>query len=137
MCETCFGYGMYALGDRVPMGETHAYDGMPTTLCPECGANANPSPVIERKAKDVVQVAAETDDLAAAFHFLMLYVNECLDAKNDGRSPTPAIHYIAQAQKNWQQTDTFQKEDFYTLAMLWQEHRHRLGGYDDYHDHEH
>lgn len=41
-CNTCWGYGLHALGDSCPMGPMDASDGMPTIKCPECGANANP-----------------------------------------------------------------------------------------------
>lgn len=42
-CGTCLGWGMWALGDATPMGPMDGADGMPTTACPECGANPNPS----------------------------------------------------------------------------------------------
>jgi len=42
-CGACYGFGMWAMGDAVPMGQLDAEDGMPTRACPECGANANPS----------------------------------------------------------------------------------------------
>lgn len=41
-CETCYGYGIWAVGLKTPMGPLDASDGMPTTPCPECGKNANP-----------------------------------------------------------------------------------------------
>lgn len=41
-CGTCYGCGMWGLGDSTPMGPMDAADGMPTTPCPECGANPNP-----------------------------------------------------------------------------------------------
>ena len=41
-CKTCYGYGIWAIGDPVPMGPMDAEDGCPTKKCPECGANANP-----------------------------------------------------------------------------------------------
>ena len=40
-CKTCYGYGLWALGDNSPMGRMDANDGTPTVKCPECGANAN------------------------------------------------------------------------------------------------
>ena len=42
-CRTCWGYGLWAIGDATPMGPMDAGDGMPTQPCPDCGANANPS----------------------------------------------------------------------------------------------
>lgn len=42
MCQTCYGYGLWAVGDPVPMGPIDAMDGLPTISCPECGANAKP-----------------------------------------------------------------------------------------------
>lgn len=42
MCDTCVGYGLWAMGDPVPMYPLDASDGMPTQECPECGANPNP-----------------------------------------------------------------------------------------------
>jgi hypothetical protein len=41
-CTTCYGYGMWGMGDPCPMGPMDAADGYPTTPCPECGANPNP-----------------------------------------------------------------------------------------------
>jgi hypothetical protein len=41
-CKTCWGYGLWAMGDASPMGPMDATDGMPTKVCPECGANPNP-----------------------------------------------------------------------------------------------
>ncbi len=41
-CKTCYGYGMWGIGDACPMGPMDASDGLPTKPCPECGANANP-----------------------------------------------------------------------------------------------
>lgn len=43
-CGTCRGYGLWALGDPVPMWRMDAEDGMPSIACPECGANPNPWP---------------------------------------------------------------------------------------------
>lgn len=43
-CTTCRGYGLWAMGDAVPMYRMDAEDGMPTIPCPECGANRNPWP---------------------------------------------------------------------------------------------
>ena len=42
-CRTCWGYGLWAIGDPVPMGRLDAGSGFPTIACQECGANANPS----------------------------------------------------------------------------------------------
>lgn len=41
-CQSCQGYGIWAIGLPVPMGPIDAADGYPTQACPECGANANP-----------------------------------------------------------------------------------------------
>lgn len=41
-CKTCYGHGMWALGDPCPMGPMDAAGGVPTLPCPECGANRNP-----------------------------------------------------------------------------------------------
>jgi len=41
-CKTCYGYGLWAIGDKVPMGYMDADDGCPTIECPECKANPNP-----------------------------------------------------------------------------------------------
>jgi len=41
-CTTCWGYGLWAMGEASPMGPMDASDGMPTKACPECGANPNP-----------------------------------------------------------------------------------------------
>jgi len=40
-CGTCRGFGLWAIGDPMPMGQMDANDGMPTKPCPECGANPN------------------------------------------------------------------------------------------------
>jgi len=45
-CKTCYGFGLWAIGDASPMGPMDAADGMGTIPCPECGASANP---IKRK----------------------------------------------------------------------------------------
>ena len=48
-CTTCWGYGLWAIGDACPMGGMDAKDGMPTQECPECGANPNPVPSEDSK----------------------------------------------------------------------------------------
>jgi hypothetical protein len=42
-CGTCYGWGMWAMGDATPMGPMDGSDGMPTIACPECGSNPNPT----------------------------------------------------------------------------------------------
>lgn len=42
-CGTCWGYGIWAVGDPVPMGPGDSRM-MPTQPCPECGANPHPLP---------------------------------------------------------------------------------------------
>jgi len=37
-CGTCWGYGLWAIGDPAPMGPMDANDAMPAQPCPECGA---------------------------------------------------------------------------------------------------
>lgn len=44
-CDTCYGWGLWAMGDPAPMGPMDAEEGMPTLECPECGENPNPLPV--------------------------------------------------------------------------------------------
>ena len=41
-CSTCFGFGLWGIGDACAMGPMDARDGCPTVPCPECKANANP-----------------------------------------------------------------------------------------------
>lgn len=41
-CQTCWGHGLWAVGDPVAMGPMDTSGGMPTQPCPECGANPNP-----------------------------------------------------------------------------------------------
>lgn len=41
-CGTCFGYGLWAMGDPSPMGPMDAGGGFPTLPCPECASDANP-----------------------------------------------------------------------------------------------
>lgn len=48
-CKTCYGYGLWGVGDACPMGRIDASDGMPTIPCPECGANANPVKITTKK----------------------------------------------------------------------------------------
>lgn len=51
VCGTCFGYGLWAMGDSSPMGPMDAADGLPTRPCPECGANRNNTHGTKRKTK--------------------------------------------------------------------------------------
>jgi len=37
-CKTCFGLGVWSVGDPVGVGPMDAADGVPTNPCPECGA---------------------------------------------------------------------------------------------------
>lgn len=37
-CNTCWGYGLWAIGDKVPMGPIDFEDGEPNKECPECGS---------------------------------------------------------------------------------------------------
>ena len=41
-CKTCFGYGLWGIGEPSPMGRMDAEDGIPTIPCPECKADKNP-----------------------------------------------------------------------------------------------
>ena len=41
-CNTCYGFGLWELGDHSPMGEMDAREGYSTIACTECGANENP-----------------------------------------------------------------------------------------------
>ena len=41
-CKTCYGYGLWAIGDPVPMGPMDAADGCLSKKCPECGKGGNP-----------------------------------------------------------------------------------------------
>lgn len=41
-CKTCFGLGLWAIGDPSPMGPMDFSDGMPTKKCPECGKGGKP-----------------------------------------------------------------------------------------------
>ncbi len=36
-CKTCWGYGLWAIGDPCPMGPMDSH-GCPSKKCPECGA---------------------------------------------------------------------------------------------------
>lgn len=40
-CGSCYGYGLWAVGNPSPMGPMDSKD-MPTKSCPECKANPNP-----------------------------------------------------------------------------------------------
>lgn len=48
-CNTCYGYGLHAMGNPSPMGPMDAEDGLPTKPCPECGADKNPAPDSKRE----------------------------------------------------------------------------------------
>lgn len=37
-CKSCYGFGLWAIGDPSPVGPIDASDGVPTKECPECGA---------------------------------------------------------------------------------------------------
>lgn len=37
-CKTCYGYGLWAIGDPCPVGPMDFGDGSPVKVCPECGA---------------------------------------------------------------------------------------------------
>jgi hypothetical protein len=37
-CKTCYGYGIWAIGEPRGVGPMDASDGVPTKKCPECGA---------------------------------------------------------------------------------------------------
>ncbi len=41
-CDYCYGFGLWDMGDNVPMGRMDASEGMPTLPCPKCGKSANP-----------------------------------------------------------------------------------------------
>lgn len=58
-CLSCYGYGMWTVGLSAPMGPIDASDGMPTTPCPECGANANPikTPPESKQTSEFVDIA--------------------------------------------------------------------------------
>ncbi len=47
-CKACLGYGFWSWHHIAPMGSMDAHDGVPTTKCPECGANPNPGSSKER-----------------------------------------------------------------------------------------
>jgi len=36
-CDSCYGYGIWAVGPRVPMGPLDYKDGCPNKPCPKCG----------------------------------------------------------------------------------------------------
>lgn len=40
-CNTCVGYGLWAIGDASPVGPMDSHDGVPTKPCPECGADGS------------------------------------------------------------------------------------------------
>ena len=44
-CTTCWGYGLWAVGETLAMGPMDAGSGLPNQACPECGAtNLTPVP---------------------------------------------------------------------------------------------
>lgn len=43
-CKICKGFGLWAMGDALPMGAIDAMEGYYTVPCPSCGANVNPIP---------------------------------------------------------------------------------------------
>ena len=64
-CDTCYGYGLWGMGESSPMGPIDAADGYPTYPCPEFGANANPLPTaMPETAKTPETLRALADEMA-------------------------------------------------------------------------
>lgn len=41
-CKTCYGYGLWAVGEPNPVTLMDVNVGMPTLRCPGCGKDSNP-----------------------------------------------------------------------------------------------
>ena len=42
-CNTCWGYGLWAIGESSPMGPIDYEDGEPNKKCPKCGSGRDDS----------------------------------------------------------------------------------------------
>ena len=58
-CNSCFGYGFWSWTHIAPMGAMDAEDGVPTTKCPECGANPNPRDGTEARYEQIKKLYDE------------------------------------------------------------------------------
>ena len=48
-CKTCYGFGLWSMGQPSPMGPMDASEGFPTIQCPECKSNPNPINEIQKE----------------------------------------------------------------------------------------
>ena len=62
-CNNCYGFGLWAVGDSLPMGRIDAYDGCPTIPCAVCGKNANPINPIKKRHKEQIASVRTKEDL--------------------------------------------------------------------------
>ena len=51
-CDICWGYGLWAVGDQVPMGPIDYMDGLPNKKCPKCGSGGVPDTRPKNTPKD-------------------------------------------------------------------------------------
>ncbi len=61
-CKTCWGYGLWAIGDPCPMGPLDFSDGAPVKVCPECGAGGKPEPIWTTLKGKKIPVSKIKDD---------------------------------------------------------------------------
>ena len=61
-CKTCRGFGLWKIGDRVPIGPMDAADGMPTLPCPICKANGIPKNSWRTLDGQYIPIPELTDD---------------------------------------------------------------------------
>jgi len=45
-CRTCYGHGLWGVGDAVPIGGMDARESYSTIRCPECGPTVTPHRMI-------------------------------------------------------------------------------------------
>lgn len=83
-CTTCYGYGFWAWGDRVPMGSMDASDGFDTLECPEC--KANPNPVSDRVRKASGTEYTEYKETPAGTSPIADYINKIGELQKEWNS---------------------------------------------------
>ena len=60
-CKTCYGYGIWAIGDPCPVGPMDFKDGVPTKKCPECGSG-NIKEYWQKLSGELIYVKNITDE---------------------------------------------------------------------------
>ncbi len=58
-CDVCWGYGLWAVGDAVPMGPIDFMDRLPNKKCPKCGSGGVPPTFPSDVPKDLPRGTAK------------------------------------------------------------------------------